>query len=146
MKISPVVVLLISLVCLPVQADEIHPSKQFEAMLISCLPGGKKDDNCLSDTLLEFTKNKGLRDKLPNTINGLFNTIIGGRKVYAVHPVTTKTLGDFLVEENIIIENDGGGLMLLRVLFSKSLDVWQVRNVNLSSKKDTMEQALDVKL
>lgn len=146
MKISHVLIVLVSVFSVTAQADEVHPSKQFETLLVSCLPGGKKDDNCLSETLLEFTKNEGLRKKLPGAIDGLFNQIIGDREVYAVHPVISKKLGDFLVEENIIIESDSGALSLLRVLFAKTADVWQVRNVHISSKEETMENALNIKM
>jgi len=146
LKITHILILLISVFSVAVQADEAHPSKQFETLLVSCLPGGKKEDNCLSDTLLQFVKNEGLRNKLPGAIDGLFNQIIGDRQVYAVHPVISKKLGDFLVEENILIESDTGGLSLLRVLFAKSLNEWQIRNVHISSKEDTMENALNIKM
>jgi hypothetical protein len=139
-------VLLMFVFCVPAHADDTHVSKQFEAILVDCLPGGKKDDNCLTDTLLQFTKNQQITQKLPGVIGGLFNQIIGDRQVYAVHPIFSKKLGDFLVEENIIIESDSGHFSLLRVLFSKTLDVWQVRNVHLSSQEDTIENALNLKL
>lgn len=139
-------ILLISLISTSAPANQSHPSKQFNAILSSCLPGGRKEDNCLNDTLLKFTKNEGLRKKLPNMINGLFDQIIGKKEVFEVHPVLTKTLGDFIVEESIIIENNTSGLSLLRVTFTKSLGVWQIRNVNITSVNERIEDALGIKI
>lgn len=127
-------------------ADQAHPSKQFEAMLISCMPGGTKGNNCLVETILKFTKNNSVRDKMPGVIGGLIDTILGSRKVFAIHPVQSKTLGDFIKEVSYIIEKDDGGFALLQVAFLKTLGSWQVHNVSLSSKDETIDAELDVNI
>ena len=146
MRVARPLVFLVCFLSTSVHSDEIHPSTQFKEKLSSCLPSGKKDDNCLLDTVLEFTENEDLRKKLRTVIDGAFNQIIDDREVFAVHPVLQKKLGDFFVEESIMIESDTGGLSLLRVTFARALGVWQIRNVAFSTEEETIEKALDINI
>ncbi len=146
MKNVIIVTLLLGFLGVSAHADQGHKSKQFEAMLLSCLPGGQKQENCLVETILKFTENPGLQRKVPAVIGELFDTIIGSRAVFAVHPVQSKILGDFIVEESYIIEKDNGGIALLQVAFLKTLGVWQISNVNLSSKDETIDEKLGVNI
>lgn len=128
------------------RADQPHAPKQFEDLLISCLPNGIQGENCLLESLLKYTKNTVLREKLSTVIDGLFDQIVGSRKIFAVHPVQSKALGDFIIEESYIIEKDNGTFALLQVVFLKTLGVWQVHNVNLSSKNETIDTLLGVNI
>jgi len=140
------IILLFSLLSVSGLADQTHISKQFEAKLLSCLPGGNKQENCLVETILKFTDNPILKDQIPTVIDQLFDTIIGSGKVFEVHPVQSKTLGEFIVEESYLIEKDNGGFALLQVAFLKTLGTWQVHNVNLSSKDETIDERLGVNI
>jgi len=144
MKITTI--LLCGILSISAHAGQIHTSKQFEAMLLSCLPGGSKDENCLVETILKFTENSELRDKVPTVVGGLFDQIIGSGEVFAVHPVQSTILGDFIVEESYIIEQDNGSFALLQVAFLNTLGTWQVHNLNLSSNDETIDSELGVNI
>ncbi|MHA2939918.1 hypothetical protein ACXJY6_16680 [Vibrio sp. RC27] len=138
--------ILLCLLSVSARADQPLAPRQFEDLITSCLPGGVQGENCLIESLLKFTKNKKLRKKLPSVVGGLFDQIIGSTKIFAVHPVQSKALGDFIIEESYIIEKDNGRFALLKVAFLKTLGVWQVHNVKITSKGETINKQLGVSI
>jgi hypothetical protein len=146
MSLRIIILLIVLSHSLGVKAEVVHPAKQFEDKLSSCLPGGKKGDNCLVKTLIQFTKNEKLSTKLDGVIGSLFDQILAEDAVYAVHPVQSKKLGNFIVETNLMIEDDIGSYSLLTVCFLKTLGVWQVHNVNLTNVDESMDARLGIDL
>ena len=145
-KLTTILILLFGFLSIPTYADQTHVSKQFEETLLSCLPGGKKEENCLVETILKYTKNKQLQEQVPSVINGLFDQLMGDGEVFAVHPVKSTKLRDFIIENNYIVEKSNGSFALLQVAFLKTLEVWQIHNVHITSKDEAIDEILGVNI
>lgn len=132
----------------PAMADEpIKSLDGFEADMKKCLMKDMKPAACLGQVMGgHFSPGNEKLNEVVTQLVSVLDQWLGQNRVFAMHPVLNKALGDFFVEKAYLIEDDGGNVILLETSFVHSLGKWYLHRFNLSSRKDRMQTVLGVDL
>lgn len=130
-------------------SEPVRSVDSFESDIRKCLLQSSNPAGCLADGFRgHFIPGKD-NEKLNEVVTqvaGLFRQWLGKDKVYALHPVKQKTVGDFYEERVYLIEDAAGNIIMLETGFVNKLGEWYVHRFNLSSKKETMQAVLGIDL
>lgn len=132
----------------PALADEpLKSIASFEAGIKDCLLKNKEPEGCLGSALQgHFSPgNEKLNEVVPQ-VSSLLGQWLADDKVFAVHPVKNKRLGEFFEERVYLIEDTTGSIIMLETSFVNTLGKWYLHRFNLSSKPEAMQQVLQVNL
>ena len=72
----------------------------------------------------------------------LLVTWLQADKVYALHPINRKPVGEISERRMYVIEDTSGALMLFEVAFLKRLGKWYVLKFNVNSKEQDLKKVL----
>lgn len=132
----------------PALADEpLKSVSSFEAGIKDCLLKNKDPAGCLGGAMRgHFSPgNEKLNEVVPQ-VASILGQWLADDKVFAVHPVKNKRMGDFYDERVYLIEDTTGSIIMLETSFVNTLGKWYLHRFNLSSKPDAMQRVLQIDL
>ncbi len=132
----------------PTLADEpLKSIAAFEAGMKDCLLKNKDPAGCLGGAMQgHFSPGNEKLNQVVPKVASLLGQWLADDKVFALHPVKNKKLGDFYDERVYLIEDTTGSIIMLETSFVNTLGKWYLHRFNLSSKPDVMERVLGVNL
>lgn len=109
----------------------------------SCLLKDPKTGHCMEKSLGgRILPGNDEMAKVAAQMDELLVTWLQTDKVYALHPISRKPVGDIYERRLYFIEDTSGALMLFEVAFLKRLGKWYVLKFNVNSKTDDLKKLL----
>lgn len=127
--------------------EPLQSADALEANIRSCLLKDKDAATCLERTLRgHFSPGNEKLNEMVAQVAGIFRKWLGEDKVFAVHAVKAKKLGEFYDERVYLVEDSTGNLIMLETgVVQKNGRSW-LHRFNLSSQKERISAVLGVNL
>lgn len=127
--------------------EPLRSADALEADIRTCLLKDKDAPTCLERTLQgHFSPGNEKVNGVVAQVAALFRKWLGDDKVFAVHAVKAKKLGEFYDERVYLVEDSSGSLIMLETcVVTKHGRPW-LHRFNLSSQKERMSAVLGVDL
>jgi hypothetical protein len=134
------------LIAFPVITFAGEPVQDIDALvkeIESCLLKDAKAGHCMEKSLGgRILPGNDELAKVAAQMDELLVTWLQTDKVYALHPISRKPLGDIFERRVYVIEDTSGALMLFELAFLKRLGKWYVLKFNVNSKTDDLKSLL----
>lgn len=127
-----------------IAGDPVPNLDTFEKDIQACLFKDAKTGNCMK-TLLGTRILPG-NDNLASVAGQLDDLLVkwlAEDKIFAMHVLGRKAVGDIYDRRVYMLEDTSGALMLFELAFLKRLGKWYVLKFNLDSNSDAIKKALN---
>ncbi len=140
---SLVAALLISLPAITFAGEPVQNIDGLIKEIESCLLKDAKTGSCMEKSLGgRLLPGNDELAKVAQQMDELLVSWLQADKVYAVHPINRKPVGEIYERRMYVIEDTSGAFMLFEVAFLKRLGMWYVLKFNVNSKTDDLKKVL----
>ena len=140
---SLVAALLISLPAITFAGEPVQNIDGLIEEIESCLLKDAKTGSCMEKALggRMLPGNDELAE-VARQMDELLVKWLQADKVYALHPISRKPVGEIYERRMYVIEDTSGAFMLFELAFLKRLGKWYVLKFNVNSKEDDLKKVL----
>jgi hypothetical protein len=137
MKKLLILVVSIPLFSLNSHADPINSINEFERKIEGCLTNFSSKNKCIGEHIKKHLP-PGNESIMPvaDQVVEIFVKWLGTDKVENVYPVQRKKIGEFIINQDYIVEDSSASIMLFEITYRKVLGKWYVFNFNINSKQE----------
>jgi hypothetical protein len=126
-----------------VNAKSIASLDEHETELIACLNKAKDSKVCFNALTGQYFLDIDKMKVPSNTVVNFYVNWIKDNSIFSIYKVNETNKGNFQVRKNFLVENNKGDLLIIDIIYRRALGKWQIKSIDISNKKDTIDELLE---